>query len=97
MAGPATCFGGKGVDHLGVERCGFAGREVMGQDDDRLAEVLQLFAALAEQPAQDAFFDVEEIGCAGRQQAAVEALQRFGMPPHDSADSVLGRIALVAH
>ena len=58
-------------------------------------QVLELLAAMAEQVAQDGLFDVEQVGGAGGEVAAIDALQCLGVAAHDAADGVLGREAMV--
>ena len=51
---------------LRIEGGGFAGRQVVGQDDRPASlRCCELLAALAEQVAEDAFLDVEQVGDAG--------------------------------
>ena len=60
-------------------------------------QVLQLLAALAEQVAEDALFDVEQVGRRGvARWPPLDALQRLGVAAHDAADGVLGGEVLVA-
>ena len=49
MAGPAARLGGEGVHLVAVHRRRFAGRQIVGQDDDRLLQVAQHLAAFAQQ------------------------------------------------
>src|SRR5579875_3988237 len=63
----------------------------MGQHDDWFAQVAQLFTALAEEMAEDAFFDVEQVSDAIGQIAAFDALQRLGIAAYDAADSIFDR------
>ncbi len=49
VTGAAACFGGEGVDALGVERRGLAWRQVVGKYDHRFSQLRQLLPALAEE------------------------------------------------
>ncbi len=95
MAGPPAGLGGEAVYVLGVQRRRLAGRQVVGQHDDRLAEPAHLLAALAEQLAEDALFQVEDVADALGHQAA-DVFQGLGVAAHDPADGVLGGEVLVA-
>src|SRR5579875_632671 len=89
MTGPSTGFGGEGMDTLRVERCRLAGRQIMGEHNDWLAQIAQLFAALAEQMTQDAFLNVEQVSNAISEVAALNALQRLGIAAYNTADGIL--------
>ena len=43
-----------------------------------------------------ALFDVEQVGGAGGEMAAVDAFQGLGVAAHDPADGVLGGVVLLA-
>jgi hypothetical protein len=68
----------------------------VGEDNDRLLEVLELFAAVSEQVAEEGLLDVEQVGGPGREVAAAEALKGLGVAAHDAADGVLGGVAVLA-
>ena len=89
VAGPSAGFGGEGMDALRIEGGGLAGRQVVGEHDDRLAQVAQLLAALAEQMAENALFDVEQVGDAVGEVAALDAFQGLGVAANDPADGIL--------
>ncbi len=46
--------------------------------------------------AEDALFDVEQVGGAEGEAAAADAFQGLGVAPHDPANGVLGGVMLVA-
>ncbi len=48
VAGPAAGFGGETVNLVRLQRGGFARRQVVSQDNDRLGQLAELFAAVAE-------------------------------------------------
>src|SRR6185437_5599196 len=97
MAGPSAGFGGEGVDALRVQHRGFARCPIVGKDDNRLAKVAQLLAALAKQMTEDARFDVEQIGDTVGEVAALDALQCLGVAAHNSADGILDGEMLVTN
>ena len=51
-------------------------------------KMLELFPSLAQQVAEDAFFDIEEIGGSGCQVAVLDTLQRLGIAAHHPADGI---------
>ncbi len=75
MTGPAAGLGGEAVDVRRVQRRRFARRQVVGQDDDGFAEVLQVLAPLTEQDAEQTLFEVEQVGDPAGEVAAFEALR----------------------
>ena len=88
-------FGGEAMDEPGIEVGSFARRQVVGEDNDGLAQMLELLAALTEQLAEDAFFEVEQVADAAGHGAA-DILQRLGVQAHGPADGVLGGEVLLA-
>src|ERR1700682_6200262 len=90
MAGPAAGLRGERMHHVRVKSRGFAGGEVVRDDDYGLLEVAQVFAALAEQVSEDGALDVVQVGGAVGQVAAIDALERLGVAAHDATDGILG-------
>ena len=90
VAGAAPHFGGKTENELPVKAGGFAGGEVVGEDDDRGRQVDQFLAALAEQVAKNPFLQVEDIDSPLGVVLVAEVLQFAGKTSQDTAAGVLG-------
>ncbi len=69
----------------------------MSQHNDRLGQVLNLLAAVAQQVAKNPLFHVEKIGGAAGKSALIQAFQSFGMAAHHAADGVFRGMTLFSN
>jgi hypothetical protein len=89
-------LGGKAVDELLVESGGFAGGQVMGQQQDGGGQVPQFLAALAQQMPQHPLFEIEQIGGPFGKILVPQVLEPFGVLPENAADGELRGVGFLA-
>ncbi len=96
MAARPAGFGDEAADKIRAEIGRFAGRERVREHDHRRDQRGQLFAAAAEQLAQEPLFDVEDVARPVGQKTALQGLEDLGIAAQDPADGILGRVMPLA-
>ena len=96
VAARTADFGDESEDELAIEIRGFAGRQVVRQDDGRRGEARKPLAAAAQQMPQQPLFDIEDVAGPVGQPAMLHVLKDFGIAAQRAADGIFGRVVPIA-